>query len=419
MVALFRPSTDEAELVRTTVESLGATSVPGLAAALSWRQRKVEKVLAEELIRPGTPLAYDPATRLVRWAVEPALEPSTAGPTPSTSGGASRLPPGPAPVRVGTGFKLLCPSCRVGLVPASSGTLSVCPQCGRLSSSRVAVSEESAARPAPSGTGTPGLADRKTQEMLAAYVTAKPIPCPRCRTPLRHRGLSQYSCPNCGESVRFSHSGAYGPPASPADPAAPASRPSETSASPAPNPGATRDPGTARPAPESHSSAVLRGFLAAAYSQSPPAVEATSSAPLAGPPLGDSSGAAAPGVPGTSDHLSGPVSPILRGFLSAAYAQSFEWTPPEESLPAPDPIPGAPALPLALETVALPAVPGEPLAPELPSEISRRRKARRKAAPDRPARSPGAPEWRNSPSSPTPTGARPRANCRTPARHGN
>ena len=41
------------------------------------------------------------------------------------------------------------------------------------------------------------------QEMFAAWVTAQPIPCPKCRTQLRHRGVSEYVCPGCGQLIRF------------------------------------------------------------------------------------------------------------------------------------------------------------------------------------------------------------------------
>ncbi len=67
MAPLFGPSASDLEHLRSTVRALGKTSVPGLSAALSWRERKTEKLLAHELARPNTPLAYDPARRTVRW----------------------------------------------------------------------------------------------------------------------------------------------------------------------------------------------------------------------------------------------------------------------------------------------------------------------------------------------------------------
>ena len=226
MAGIFGPSEEDLERLRSAVQSLGATSVPGLAAALSWRERKAERILACELGRPGTPVAYDPGRRMVRWARPLPLPPSTLGPEtpPIAAAPTGRLLPSRAPVLTPTGLKTLCPSCRVALVPTGSGSLAVCPQCGRLTSVRtgtgasVARSEPATDRslapstPAPpvapanasvDGSGPPALNDRRAQEMFAAWVNAEPIPCPKCRTALRHRGVSEYVCPGCGQSVRF------------------------------------------------------------------------------------------------------------------------------------------------------------------------------------------------------------------------
>ena len=55
----------------------------------------------------------------------------------------------------------------------------------------------------PPGAGWPPVNDRRSQELFAAWVTSSPIPCPKCRTPLRHHGVSEYSCPACGLAVAF------------------------------------------------------------------------------------------------------------------------------------------------------------------------------------------------------------------------
>ncbi len=234
MSLLFRPSEHDREALRSAVRTLRETSVVGLAAALSWRPRKVERLLVEELTRPGTWMAYDPARRLVRWA-------------PPTSVVWSAPPPGPAPVtppppRVDLGptlgapppvvragaLRAQCPSCHVPLVAAASPSFNVCPECGRLFTSRTATGAAPEAggspppAPSPGGPAAP-YGDRRSQELLAAYVTARPIPCPRCRTALRHRGVSEYACPSCGETVRFAPSGlvrASSPTAAPAAPPA-------------------------------------------------------------------------------------------------------------------------------------------------------------------------------------------------------
>jgi uncharacterized Zn finger protein (UPF0148 family) len=219
MAALFGPSEQDLERLRSTVQSLGTTSVPGLAAALSWRERKAERLLAHELARPGSPITYDPGRRTVRWARPLPI------PTPESTG-ASAAPrselghPGtaPAPVLTPAGLRTLCPSCHVPLQSTGTGSLAVCPQCGRLSSARTAgaAGTSAASSPPPAATpperpalpatsaGTPtALGDRRSQELFAAWVSAKPIPCPKCRTPLRHRGVSEYACPACGHMVQF------------------------------------------------------------------------------------------------------------------------------------------------------------------------------------------------------------------------
>jgi uncharacterized Zn finger protein (UPF0148 family) len=227
MVALFGPSEQDLERLRSTVENLGTTSVPGLAAALAWRERKAEKLLAHELARPNTRLAYDPARRVVKWTRLPALVAPEAPREQVTPIAVPRVARAPSPVLAGTTLKTLCPSCHVALIPTGSASLAVCPQCGRLASPRGGITEASppasSVAPAnPASTPAPGtptdLTDRRSQEMFAAYVTSKPIPCPKCRTPLRHRGPSEYICPSCAQTVQF---GKLGPAAGPAPPIAP------------------------------------------------------------------------------------------------------------------------------------------------------------------------------------------------------
>jgi len=229
MVALFGPSEPDLERLRTTVQSLGTTSVPGLAAALAWRERKAEKVLAHELARPGTPLIYDPGRRVVRWA-RPLPDLSPAPAEPPAAAAPAFVPPAPmrlAPSLSGGGFKSVCPTCHVALQPAGTGNLAVCPQCGRLATARAATSAAErdpvptsapSPSPAPPGEATTSLSDRRSQELFAAWVSQSPIPCPKCRTPLRHRGVGEYACPACGQAVRFptAPSPAPGAPAPPA-----------------------------------------------------------------------------------------------------------------------------------------------------------------------------------------------------------
>jgi len=224
MVALFGPSQQDLERLRSTVQSLGTTSVPGLAAALSMRERKAEKLLAHELARADTPILYEPSRRLVRWAaLAPPAPAATPAPAVPSTPEPLRAPRAPAPVFTPVGLKTLCPHCHVPLQSTGTESLAVCPQCGRLSSARDARNAEAAsvpvAAPAPKATAELSLEDRHSQELFAAYVSAKPIPCPKCRTPLRHRALSEYVCPACGQTVRFPKTGEPRAPSAPTPPA--------------------------------------------------------------------------------------------------------------------------------------------------------------------------------------------------------
>jgi len=216
MSLLFRPSEHDRQALQSAVKNLRETTVAGLAATLSWRTRKVERLLVDELTRPGTLMAYDPARRIVRWVPPvpvvwsdpPAGSVAAVAPIkPSVDLGPTLAAPTPV-IRSGE-LRAHCPSCHVGLVASASPSLNVCPHCGRLFSSRVATSSTESSpppSPAPEATARPAspvYSDRRSQELLAAYVAAQPIPCPRCRTTLRHRGVSEYGCPSCGETVRF------------------------------------------------------------------------------------------------------------------------------------------------------------------------------------------------------------------------
>lgn len=91
----------------------------------------------------------------------------------------------------------------MALAPTDSGEQWFCPNCRRLAGSPPT-------SPAPDRAPVPpktGHSERRVQELLAAWVSAQPVPCPNCRTPLRHRGLGRLECPSCGESVDLGISG--------------------------------------------------------------------------------------------------------------------------------------------------------------------------------------------------------------------
>ncbi len=234
-------SRHEREQVLSTVRSLGTTSIPGLSAALAWPERRTQKVLEEALREGPNDVRYDPVTRAVRW-VPPAAPPPAAPSNPSAPTAAPEV----ALPRSWTAAPR-CASCSTPLAPTGTGTTLYCPSCGRLRSgpaARATPLPAPAPRPSP-GTGPAAVSDppgprrgpppplpsgppshdRRAQELLAAWMTARPIPCPRCRTTLRHRGVAEYTCPACGEQVRFERTSPLPDASAPARPAPAAAAP--------------------------------------------------------------------------------------------------------------------------------------------------------------------------------------------------
>lgn len=225
MAFLFGPSRRDQVHLLSTLQSLNPASVAGLAAALSWSERKTEKVVREVAGARESIVAYDPIRRMVsirRPGAAATLSASISGGV-ATAPTAPLAPPPPAPNRAPTedgatprGAPRRCPTCHVPLLTTASAGAAVCPQCGRFSSvpRSGAASVAPPTPPEPAGAANPPAPvesgrtvvhahDRRSQELFAAWVTARPIPCPRCRTSLRHRGVGEYGCPSCGHRVVF------------------------------------------------------------------------------------------------------------------------------------------------------------------------------------------------------------------------
>lgn len=227
MSLLFGTSRRDQVHLLSTLQSLHATSVAGLSAALSWSERKTERVLKDVVGQVGTSVHYDPARRTVRIVrASPAADLPVA-----VSGGAMVAPAAPAapappsaptlsngpilPKEFGSAGR--CPRCQVPLLAAATGDAAVCPKCGQMSTRRVrpastvgaAANEPTRSAPPPpapvaeNGRTVVESGDRRSQELFAAWVTARPIPCPRCRSTLQHRGVGEYGCPSCGHRVAF------------------------------------------------------------------------------------------------------------------------------------------------------------------------------------------------------------------------
>ncbi|HEV2428488.1 MAG TPA: hypothetical protein VGV64_01395 [Thermoplasmata archaeon] len=229
MALLFGPSLRERSLLVRTVHALGPTSIDGLAAALSWSPRRTERLVSTLARRGEGGIWYSAALRQVR--VGPPPPPPEAGPDPSTvasdhqapsserilqargppSGPVPEVAPPALPQRRDALHK--CPKCAATMEMLGDHQSLVCPRCGRLSLAPRPGSPAGGSTRGPASEGASGSSsDRRSQEMLAAYVTARPIPCPRCRSPLRHEGPGKFRCVSCGSAVTFGSEGLAPPP---------------------------------------------------------------------------------------------------------------------------------------------------------------------------------------------------------------
>ncbi|MCI4368068.1 MAG: hypothetical protein L3K09_00680 [Thermoplasmata archaeon] len=221
MSLLFGLSRRDRDLVVATVDRLGDTTVRKLSAVLSWPERRTRLFLERIAAEPGTEIAY---SALLDTVARRRSAPVAFVPVPPPVAPTGAPPPGPSlapppvelprlPRSYGGGAR--CSHCNVPFEPTGQGNITFCPNCGALSRATIRVSAPTAANARAAGVRpdeapatsrpTPVAADRKSQEMFAAWVTARPIPCPRCRTSLKHRGVGQYICPSCGHSVAFPH----------------------------------------------------------------------------------------------------------------------------------------------------------------------------------------------------------------------
>lgn len=244
-----RAHEDREHLVQT-LRSLGSTSLGGLSAALSWTPRRTERAARAAVAWGRGAIDYEPRTGRIAFRAPSAPQappPAAAPATDAAATPAARAPPPPLPKAWNASPK--CPNCSVPFVSTGTGSGVYCPNCGRLAlrgsdgvTRAAPVAADEARTPSPPPTTVHGPAttlgeDRHSQELFAAWVTSRPIPCPKCRTALRHKGVGRYACPACGAQVAF-------------EPEVRA-RPSASSAP-------TSDPGASAPSPPAGPSAVSR-----------------------------------------------------------------------------------------------------------------------------------------------------------------
>ncbi|HZY69396.1 MAG TPA: hypothetical protein VFF67_00250 [Thermoplasmata archaeon] len=220
MTPFFGSSRREQVHLLSALESLGSTTVSGLAAALSWSVRKTDRCLTELAGSAAIPITYNRAAGSVTWgdasASVPAPDAQVAPPEPAPDALPTRGPaaagasPRPSTPSKGAGapVRSRCPICHSNLAPTGGDDLGYCVACGRLVPLASAVQSipglGAAEHKAVAARTTPADGvDRRAQEMFAAYVTSRPIPCPRCRKSMTHRGPGSYACAACGEKVKF------------------------------------------------------------------------------------------------------------------------------------------------------------------------------------------------------------------------
>lgn len=193
---------DRAELLEA-LKRLGPTDVDRLSTTLQWPTQRTVRTLRG--ISGG--VRFDPASGSV-------------GPLAAEATGAPKAPAAPGTARAGPVSPAgdlpvpgACPECHGRLSATGTTGTFYCAACGHLETH-----ESRAPAPVPARTEARGasgaIEPRVAQELIAAWVTSQPIPCPSCRTPLVHRGVQVYRCPACGEVIEFSDAGVSARPAS-------------------------------------------------------------------------------------------------------------------------------------------------------------------------------------------------------------
>lgn len=191
-MGLFDGGAKDRAMLHETLSRLGPTRVDRLSEALGWPSHRTVRTL--KALSDGT--RYDPTTGSVAPPTGgAAVRPATPSPAPA--------PPArqPEPTAAGT-----CRECHGRMTTTGHAGTSFCPHCGYLEDRTTLAGASS--RAAPTAPRPPGsLEPRQVEELVAAWVTARPILCPNCRQVLHHLGVESYACPACGERVTFSDSG--------------------------------------------------------------------------------------------------------------------------------------------------------------------------------------------------------------------
>lgn len=57
--------------------------------------------------------------------------------------------------------------------------------------------------PSPTPSASPRGPDPQIQQLIAAWATGQPAPCPQCRQPLRHTADGEFRCGSCGARIAY------------------------------------------------------------------------------------------------------------------------------------------------------------------------------------------------------------------------
>ena len=192
-----------------TLNELGPTTVDGLAAALSWPEKRTERLVKELAKTREGGIVFYAGSRRVEILSLPPPRPGPglpAAPKAPAEPAPSRPAPSPSALQPKWGGRMICPSCSASMQMTAGSEAMVCASCGEISNLPRSTGGSSTGSPSLTGVsdGPVGtIPDRRLQELFAAYVTARPVICPKCKSPLRHRGLGLYGCPACGQIVQF------------------------------------------------------------------------------------------------------------------------------------------------------------------------------------------------------------------------
>lgn len=178
------------------------------------------------LFRRGAPMPLRRFSIGHRAGMVPAAAPSPSLPILAES--TTAAPPPPSPTSLGIGSEPIisrgsgsgathgrpapgtggpptgpdCVNCHLPTLPSGGTDRFSCPVCGRPVVRRTPGTPPAYAARAPENPGA-----RRSQELLAAWITGASVACPKCKSPLHRAGPGELKCRACGEVRRVAEPG--------------------------------------------------------------------------------------------------------------------------------------------------------------------------------------------------------------------